>query len=215
MALDVKQLPLGVVQTNCYLVRRPGGSEAVVVDSGADAARIRLELDEWQAKCAAILITHGDWDHLGAVADLVEAESAPVHMADEEKELLERLAEHLPAGLGVTGRSYAPDVLLAGDEKLSLAGIEFETLRVPGHTPAHLAYFADGCLFSGDVLFAGGVGRVDRPGGDWETLLGSIRMLAERFPPETVVYSGHGPPTTLGEEMASNPFLPDLRAAPR
>ena len=215
MALDVKQLPLGVVQTNCYLVRRPGETEIVVVDPGADAASIPRELDEWEAKCAAILITHGDWDHLGAVADLAEETGAPVHMAEDERDGLERLADHLPAGLGVTGRSYTPDVLLAGDEKLALAGIEFETLRVPGHTPAHLAYFADGCLFSGDVLFAGGVGRVDRPGGDWETLLTSIRMLTERFPPETVVYSGHGPPTTLGREIASNPFLADLRAAAR
>jgi hydroxyacylglutathione hydrolase len=215
MALDVKQLPLGPVQTNCYLVRRPGETEGVVVDPGADAARIRVELDAWKAKCAAILITHGDWDHLGAVADLAEEEGAPVHMAEDEREGLERLADYLPAGLGITARSYTPDVLLAGDEKLTLAQIEFETLRVPGHTPAHLAYFADGCLFSGDVLFAGGVGRVDRPGGDWETLLASIRMLAARFPPETVVYSGHGPPTTLGEEIASNPFLADLRAAAR
>jgi hydroxyacylglutathione hydrolase len=215
MALDVKQLPLGPVQTNCYLVRRPGETEGVVVDPGADAARIRVELDAWKAKCAAILITHGDWDHLGAVADLAEEEGAPVHMAEDEREGLERLADYLPAGLGITARSYTPDVLLAGDEKLTLAQIEFETLRVPGHTPAHLAYFADGCLFSGDVLFAGGVGRVDRPGGDLETLLASIRMLAERFPPETVVYSGHGPPTTLGEEIASNPFLADLRAAAR
>ena len=215
MALDVKQLPLGVVQTNCYLVRRPGETEVVVVDPGADAARIRRELGEWEAKCAAILITHGDWDHLGAVAELAEEHRAPVHMAEEEKDGLERLSDHLPAGLGATGRSYMPDVLLAGDEKLTLAGIAFETLRVPGHTPAHLAYSADGCLFSGDVLFAGGVGRVDRPGGDWDTLLASIRTLAERFPPETVVYSGHGPPTTLGREIASNPFLADLRAAAR
>jgi glyoxylase-like metal-dependent hydrolase (beta-lactamase superfamily II) len=84
MALDVKQLPLGVVQTNCYLVRRPGAAEVVVVDPGADAPRIRLELDEWNAKCAAILITHGDWDHLGGVADLAEDQGAPVHMSEDE-----------------------------------------------------------------------------------------------------------------------------------
>lgn len=215
MALDVKQLPLGVVQTNCYLVRRPGETDVVVVDPGAEPARIRHELDESKANCVGILITHGDWDHLGAVANLAEEQGAPVHMAEDEREGLERLAEHLPAGLGVSARSYTPDVLLAGDEKITLAGIDFETLRVPGHTPAHLAYFVEGSLFSGDVLFAGGVGRVDRPGGDWETLLSSIRMLAERFPSETVVYSGHGPPTTLGEEIASNPFLADLRAATR
>ena len=85
-------------------------------------------------------------------------------------------------------------------------------LDVPGHAPGHLSYYADGSLFSGDVLFAGGVGRVDLPGGDWDTLLDSIRLLVERYPPETVVYSGHGPPTTLGAELARNPFLAELRA---
>jgi hydroxyacylglutathione hydrolase len=103
-------------------------------------------------------------------------------------------------------------VRLRGDEELELAGVRFETLLVPGHTEAHLAYAANGCLFSGDVLFSGSVGRVDRPNGDWETLLASIRQLAERFPPETVVYPGHGPQTTLGRELETNPFLAELRA---
>jgi glyoxylase-like metal-dependent hydrolase (beta-lactamase superfamily II) len=83
---------------------------------------------------------------------------------------------------------------------------------VPGHSPAHLAYHSDGCLFSGDVLFAGSVGRVDLPGADWDTLVESIRLLADRYPPETIVYSGHGPATTLGTELARNPFLAELRA---
>ena len=110
-------------------------------------------------------------------------------------------------------RGYTPDTLLQGDETLELAGIELQTLRVPGHSPAHLAYHADGCLFSGDVLFAGSVGRTDLPGADWETLIGSIQSLSQRFPPETIVYSGHGPPTTLGAELERNPFLAPLRAS--
>jgi glyoxylase-like metal-dependent hydrolase (beta-lactamase superfamily II) len=88
----------------------------------------------------------------------------------------------------------------------------FEVLSVPGHSPAHLAYHADGCLLSGDVLFAGSVGRVDLPGADWETLVESIRSLLDAYPAETVVYPGHGPATTLGEELARNPFLAELRA---
>jgi len=90
--------------------------------------------------------------------------------------------------------------------------LTFETVRVPGHSPAHLAYYADGALFSGDVLFAGSVGRTDLPGADWETLVDSIRTLADRFPADTIVYSGHGPETTLGTEMERNPFLAELRA---
>ena len=109
-------------------------------------------------------------------------------------------------------RTYTPDVLLRGGETIELAGIRFETLRVPGHSPAHLAYYAEGCLFSGDVLFAGSVGRTDLPGADWDTLVASIRGLVDRYAPDTVVYSGHGPPTTLGDELTGNPFLAELRA---
>jgi glyoxylase-like metal-dependent hydrolase (beta-lactamase superfamily II) len=99
-----------------------------------------------------------------------------------------------------------------GGESFEAAGIAFDVLSVPGHSPAHLAFHADGCLFSGDVLFAGSVGRTDLPGADWETLLASIRSLVDTFPPDTVVYPGHGPATTLGEELARNPFLAELRA---
>jgi hydroxyacylglutathione hydrolase len=213
MALDVTRLELGSIGTNCYLVRAPGASEAVVIDPGADAAEIRLELARAGARCVAILVTHGHWDHLGGVADLAEGTEAAVHMADDESIALERINDFVPPGVRL--RPYEPDVRLQGDETLELAGVTFETLRVPGHSPAHLAYAADGALFSGDVLFAGSVGRTDLPFGDWDTLLASIATLADRFPPETVVYSGHGPPTTLGDELATNPFLADLRASRR
>jgi len=113
---------------------------------------------------------------------------------------------------GVSIRPHAPEVLLEGDETLELAGITFQVIPVPGHSPGHLAFYADGCLFSGDVLFAGGVGRTDLPFTDWETLLDSIRTLVDRFPPDTVVYPGHGPETTLGAEVRGNPFLQQLRA---
>jgi hydroxyacylglutathione hydrolase len=207
----VDRYELGPIGTNCYVVRAErGASEAVVVDPGADAARLRLELAGMGASCTAILITHGHWDHLGGVADLAEGTGAPVHMAEDERTLLEDVNNFVPPGVRL--RSYTPDVLLQGDEALDLAGISFETLRVPGHSPAHLAYHAEGCLFSGDVLFAGSVGRTDLPGADWDTLVQSIRALADRYPPETVVYSGHGPETTLGAELARNPFLAELRA---
>ena len=85
-------------------------------------------------------------------------------------------------------------------------------MSIPRHSPAHVGFHADGCIFSGDLLFAGSVGRVDIPGADWDTLLASVRVLAERFPPETIVYPGHGPSTTLGAELARNPFLAELRA---
>ena len=211
MSLVVDTYPLGAAGTNCYVVRvERGAPEAVVIDPGDDAARLRLELAGFGARCAAILITHGHWDHLGAVADLAEGTGAPVHMAEDERTLLEDINSFVPHGARL--RPYTPDVFLQGDETLELAGITFETVRVPGHSPAHLAYHSDGCLFSGDVLFAGSVGRVDLPGADWDTLVESIRLLNDRFPPETVIYPGHGPQTTLGGELARNPFLAELRA---
>ena len=200
----------GQVRTNCYVVRADRGApDAVVVDPGGDAPRLRLELARSGARCAAILVTHCHYDHLGAVADLAEGTGAPVHMAAAEADVLARPDDFYP-GMGV--RPYAAEVLLAGDERLVLAGMTFETLTVAGHSPAHLAFATDGALFSGDVLFAGSVGRTDLPGSSWDELEASIRTLVERFPPTTVVYPGHGPPTTLGDELARNPFLADLRA---
>ena len=210
MPLRVDQLSLGPMGTNCYVVRAEATSgDAVVVDPSGDATELRLTLARLGASCKAILVTHGHWDHLLGVADLAEGTGAPVHMAEGERMLLEDPAGFTPPS--VTLRAYTPDVLLAGGETVELAGIAFEVLAVPGHSPAHLAFHADGCLFSGDVLFAGSVGRTDFPGSDWDTLVASIRMLVDSFPPETVVYPGHGPTTTLGAELARNPFLAELR----
>jgi len=210
MPLRVEQLSLGPIGTNCYVVRADVTTQdAVVVDPSGDAAELRLLLARLGARCAAVLVTHGHWDHLLGVADLAEGTGAPVYMAEVERMLLES-----PAGLtppGITLRAYTPDVLLEGGETIEVAGISFDVLSVPGHSPAHLAYYADGMLLSGDVLFAGSVGRTDLPGADWDTLLVSIRSLVDRYPPETVVYPGHGPATTLGDELARNPFLVELR----
>ena len=211
MPLRVDQLSLGPMGTNCYVVRADAtADEAVVVDPSGDATELRLTLARLGTSCTAILVTHGHWDHLFGVADLAEGTGAPVHMAEGELMLLEDPAGFTPPG--VTLRPYTPEVLLAGGETVELAGIAFEVLAVPGHSPAHLAYHADGCLFSGDVLFAGSVGRTDFPGSDWDTLVASIRMLVDTLPPETVVYPGHGPTTTLGGELERNPFLSELRA---
>ena len=204
MSLAVDRYELGPAGTNCYVVRRGRGvPDAVVVDPGAD-------LGELPDQCAGILITHSHWDHLGGVADLAERTGAQVYMPREEAPVLANPADWFPE---VPLRPYEADVLLDGGETLDLAGISFETLNVPGHSPGHLAYHAEGALFSGDVLFAGSVGRTDLPFSDWDTLFESIKELMERFPPETVVYSGHGPETTLGVELARNPFLAELRAS--
>ena len=211
MTLAVEQLSLGQIGTNCYLVRADrSATTAVVVDPGADAAEIRLSLARSGATCAGILLTHSHYDHIGALADLAEGTAAPGLAAGGR-------ARRLPPPERLLPRHLDPRLRRArrrcsrGGETVEAAGISFQVLHVPGHSPGHVSYYADGCLFSGDVLFAGSVGRTDLPFGDWETLLESIRSLADAYPPETVVYSGHGPPTTLGDELARNPFLAELR----
>jgi glyoxylase-like metal-dependent hydrolase (beta-lactamase superfamily II) len=210
MSLAVDRYELGPIGTNCYVIRvERAATEAAVVDPGGEATTLRLELARMGASCAAILITHTHWDHLGAVADLAEGTGAPVYAPELERTVLERPSDYYA---DVHIRPWTPEKTLEGGETIEAAGISFEVLSVPGHSPGHLAYYSGGCLFSGDVLFSGSVGRTDLPYADWDTLLASIRSLVDRFPPDTVVYSGHGPPTTLGDELARNPFLTELRA---
>jgi len=209
----VDRFELGPIGTNCYVVRIDrGAKESVVVDPSGDAATIRLELAGLGATCAAILVTHSHWDHIFGLADLAEGTSVPVYGPEGEADVLERPNEYF-SGLGVSLRGWKPETLLAGGETVEAAGMSFEVVAVPGHSPGHLAYYTDGALFSGDVLFAGSVGRTDLPRGDWDELLASIRALSERFPGDTVVYSGHGPETTIGAELQGNPFLAELRAS--
>jgi hydroxyacylglutathione hydrolase len=211
MALAVSRYPLGPYQANCYVVRaEPTASEAVVIDPGAQAADLRLELARAGARCVAILLTHTDLDHIGAVAELAEGTGAEVWCPAGEADVL-RDPGSTPRGGGM--RAHEPEHLVSGGDAVSVAGIDFDVLDVPGHSAGHVAFHAESCLFSGDLLFAGSVGRTDLPGGDWDALVASIRTLFDRLPPETFVYSGHGPETTLGAERATNPFLAELRAS--
>jgi glyoxylase-like metal-dependent hydrolase (beta-lactamase superfamily II) len=204
MALTVDSYALGPSQTNCYVVRaEPDAAEVVVIDPG-------YEIPPPESGVAAILITHTHFDHIGGIASLAVATGAPVYIPADEAQVLEDPESFYP---GRMVRPHTPDVRLQGDEVLELAGVTFQTVPVPGHSPGHVAFATDGALFSGDVLFAGSVGRTDLPFADWDTLVASIKLLFERFPPETTVYPGHGPPTTLGTERDHNPFLAELRAS--
>ena len=208
MTLAVDPFVLGPYRSNCYVVRRERGApDAVVIDPGDDPTSLRLELAGMGTRTAGILVTHTDVDHIAGVAALAEGAGVDVWAPAGEAEAL-RTGE-TRGGYRVPGHDPAHTV--TGGDEIEVAGITFEVIDVPGHSAGHVAFLADGQLFSGDLLFAGAVGRVDLPGGDWETLLASVRALDDRLPADTVIHPGHGQATTLGRELQSNPFLAELR----
>jgi len=228
--MDVRMFTVGMVQENCYLFRRDGSDRAVIVDPGEEAPRLLGAIDELGVQLEAILLTHTHFDHVGAVAPVAKATGAAVWVPELEKPVLSDINSYVPWAEFGPYESWDAEHTVSGGERLSLAGFEIDVLFTPGHSPGHVTYSIagetpvrcspeqrSGCapphetaIFSGDVLFQGSVGRVDFPGGDWPTLLGSIRTLMDTLPPETTVYPGHMGVTTLGAERASNPFLAEL-----
>jgi len=212
MGLAVDRLELGPIGTNTYVVRASAdAAEAAVVDPSGDAATILGVVATHRATCSAILVTHGHFDHIVSLADLADETGAPVYAPAGEKALFEDPS--LFTMPGFTVKASQPDNWLVGGETITAAGVSFVVTSVPGHSPGHLSYYSEGHLFSGDVLFAGSVGRTDLPSGDWSVLQASIGTLLDAYSPETVVHPGHGPETTLGAELQRNPFLADLRAS--
>jgi glyoxylase-like metal-dependent hydrolase (beta-lactamase superfamily II) len=213
--IDARMFTVGPVQENCFFVREQGSERAVVVDPGDELERLISALDALGIRTVeAILLTHTHFDHVGAVAPLARSTGAPVYCPELETIVLSNIMDYVPwPGFGPF-ESYDADHTVKGGETLELAGLTFEVLFTPGHSPGHVTYAIreHDALFSGDVLFQGSVGRVDLPGGDWPTLLRSIETLMNEFGSETTVYPGHMGLTTLGRERATNPFLRELAA---
>jgi hydroxyacylglutathione hydrolase len=227
---DVRSFTVGPVQENCYLVRADSAAaRAVIVDPGEEHERLLAGARALGVEIEAILITHCHFDHIGAVAPVARATGAPVFCPEIERGVLADVMRWVPPGFGPF-ESYQAEHLLAGGERLDLAGLDVDVIFTPGHSPGHLTYAISAAapdpdrarsgkaptsraLLSGDVLFQGSVGRVDLPGGDWGTLERSIGGLLRAFPGDTVVYPGHMGVTTLGRERDTNPFLAELRSA--
>jgi hydroxyacylglutathione hydrolase len=210
--IDARAFTVGPVQENCYVVRPAGGERAVVVDPGEEAPRLLAAIEQLGVTVEAILLTHTHFDHVGAVAPLARATGAPVYCPEVERVVLADIMRFVPwPGFGPF-ESYEADELVSGGERLELAGLAFDVLFTPGHSPGHVTYAVAEApaLFSGDVLFQGSIGRTDLPGGDHARLLQSIGELLDAYPDETTVYPGHMGVTTLGAERATNPFLHQL-----
>jgi hydroxyacylglutathione hydrolase len=210
--MDVRMFSVGTIQENCFLFRRDGSDRALIVDPGEEAERLLQAIDELGVTLDGILLTHTHFDHIGAVAPVARATGAEVWVPELERPVLADINSYVPWPEFGPFESYEAEHTLGGGEKLELAGFEIDVIFTPGHSPGHVTYSIPDqtAIFSGDVLFQGSVGRVDLPGGDWGTLLGSIRTLVDSLPPDTSVYPGHMGVTTLGAERATNPFLAEL-----
>ena len=210
--MDVRVFTVGPVAENCYLFRKDDSDRALIVDPGEEAPRLLSAIDELGVELEGILLTHTHFDHVGAVAPVAKATGAEVWVPQIEKPVLADIMSYVPwPGFGPF-ESYEAQHTIEGGEKLELAGFEIDVIFTPGHSPGHVTYSIpdEQVVFSGDVLFQGSVGRTDLPGGDWPTLLDSIRGLVDSLPGETTVYPGHMGITTLGAERTSNPFLAEL-----
>jgi hydroxyacylglutathione hydrolase len=210
--MDVRMFTVGPVAENTYIFRHEGSDRALIVDPGDEPDKLLGAVEALGVTLEGILLTHTHFDHVGAVAPVAKATGAEVWVPEAEKFVLDDIMAFVPwPGFGPF-ESYDAEHTLSGGDRLELAGFEIDVLFTPGHSPGHVTFSipSESAVFSGDVLFEGSVGRTDLPGGDWGTLLESIRGLVEGLPEETTVYPGHMGVTSLGAERAGNPFLAEL-----
>ncbi len=208
MTLLLQSLSLGSIGTNCYIVGDPATKKAIVIDPGAEGSKVLAVAKQMGVALEAIWLTHAHFDHIGGVAGLVEALELPVALHADDLPLYHELGGAKWWGIPLEA-GPEPTILFDKLETIAVGSLTFQIYHVPGHTLGHVAFYQkeEGVVFGGDVLFKEGIGRTDLPGGDYDTLINSIRQHLLTLPDATIVYSGHGPETTIEHERQFNPFL--------
>jgi hydroxyacylglutathione hydrolase len=201
-------IPVGITQTNCYVVGCEETQQGVVIDPGGHPKCILTTLEESGLMIRYVLNTHCHFDHMGANAEIVAATGAPLALHAAELPMLQARGGASLFGVSVK-ESPLPDMELEDGQVLEVGSLRFQVLYTPGHSPGGLTFYLEkeGAAFDGDVLFQMGIGRHDLPGGNFNTLMHSIREILLALPDETVLYPGHGPWTTVGDERRSNPWI--------
>ncbi len=204
--MKIQSVTVGEFQENTYLVIDETTGHAVVIDPGAEPDRLVEWIRDADVTLDAVWLTHAHLDHVGGVAGVTREWPVPVYMHPADRPTLER-APTSAAGYGIPFEApSAPDRELADGDSLALGGLAFKVMHVPGHAPGHVVFHGNGVVLGGDLLFAGSIGRTDLPLADPRAMEDSLARICE-LDDELVVYPGHGPETTIGEERASNPFL--------
>lgn len=205
--LRVLVLEVGPLAENTYIVGHPESGKAAVIDPGDEAGEILKQVTGHGWILDRILLTHGHFDHVGAVSFLKERTGAPVHIHPDDADAM-RAAGRQGSMFGLrVPDPPPPDVFVREGDTVPLGGGSFRVLHTPGHTPGHVVYLSGGFAFVGDLIFAGSIGRTDLPGGSFEDLLRSVRTKIFTLPGETVLFPGHGPATTVAREKRGNPFF--------
>lgn len=204
----IAALPVGLIQTNCYVVGCEETRQGAIIDPGGHPERILAEVERHGLTIKYVLDTHAHFDHTDANGAIVQATGATLALHPADLPLLKASGGAALFGLQADP-SPLPDLELHGGDELAVGKLHFQVLHTPGHTPGHVCFYEanEGVLFDGDVLFSRGIGRTDLPGGSFPQLMDSIQRVLFALPDETAVYSGHGPATTIGAEKRLNPWL--------
>ncbi len=205
--LQVIGMAVGRMGANAYIVYEKDRYDAIIIDPGDEADRLKGELDKRGLNLAAILFTHGHFDHIGAAGRLKQQFACDYYIHQLDGEMLTDSMKNLSAMVYLDIATTPAEHLLQDGQVLHLAGMEIKVLHTPGHTKGGVCYLIEDCLFSGDTLFAGSVGRTDFPDGSMTELVNSIRGKLFCLDDATKVYPGHMSTTTIGEEKQSNPFV--------
>ncbi|WP_024335540.1 MBL fold metallo-hydrolase [Desulfotignum balticum] len=203
----IKKLEVGPIMANCFILGCEDTREAVVIDPGDDADQILMILAKEKLTVKYLINTHGHFDHVGANRRMKEVTGAKLAIHPDDVPMLSELSRSA-ASFGLSAEnSPEPDLLLHDKDTVRFGNITLTVIHTPGHSRGGIALYTPGHLFAGDTLFAGSIGRTDLPGGDYDTLIASIKQKLLVLPDDTVVYTGHGPETTIADEKRMNPFL--------